>query len=175
MRGEIIASPPLKLLDEMWSPIGSIVLQAVAEDGIGRMIYKCFQQPVPDSMQMSFKRILIVVVENKSLSPNRWALYGHSGPAGDEKNRRARRTRFRGDPQAAIFNHPVFHLLCPVRVQGISRSRCQENCREIFARSQARHGNRARPRRNWNALHSHCPSRLRDRNVRAAKGPAAAQ
>src|SRR5215471_9059402 len=148
MRGEIIASPPLKLLEQMWSPIGSIVLQAVAEDRIGGMICKCLQQPVPDSMQMSFNRILIVVVEDKSLRPNRWALYGHSGPAGDEKNRRARRTRFRGDPKAPIFNHPVSHLLCPVKVQGISRSRCQENCHEIFPRPHAWHGNRARPRRN---------------------------
>ena len=77
---EIIPASCAKLLHQIATPIGSVVLQAIAKDCVWRLLAKCFHQPVPHCVEMSQDRRSIIMVEHETLGANRWTLHHHPGP-----------------------------------------------------------------------------------------------
>src|SRR5579859_3204302 len=97
MGSQIVTSAALKLLQQTWCPIRSVVFQAITEDGVWRMIAERLHQALSDGVQMCLDRILIVVIKYESLSADCGALHSHSGPAGDEEHSAGTAGKLRGD------------------------------------------------------------------------------
>src|SRR6202021_3722969 len=64
---ELVTSSRAKLLHQIGSPIGSVILQAVAKDCIRRLVAERLQQSVSDCVEGSFDRVAIVVIQYKTL------------------------------------------------------------------------------------------------------------
>src|SRR6267154_3968926 len=60
---QIIPASCAKLLHQIITPIGSVILQAIAEDCVWGLVAKCFHYPVPHCVEMSQYRSSIIVVE----------------------------------------------------------------------------------------------------------------
>src|ERR1700688_2212348 len=65
-RRKVIAAPPLKLREQIGRPVRSVILKAVAEDRIGRMVAKRREQPIADCMKMILDRLAVIVVKHKA-------------------------------------------------------------------------------------------------------------
>src|SRR5690348_16722309 len=112
MRSEVISSSPLKFLQQIGSPIGSVVFETVAEYRIRRMVAKCFDQAVSDRVEVGLNGSLVVMIEDKSFCADRRTLHGHSGSTGDKEDRHPKRAEFPGNLQTTVFDHRILDLLC---------------------------------------------------------------
>src|ERR1035441_20738 len=120
MRSQVVPSSPLKFLQSIRSPIGSVVLQTVTEYRIRGIITECFHQAISDCVKMSLDGSLIIVVEDKSFGTDRRTFHRHSRPAGDEENHHARGTPFRGDLQTTVLDHQTLDLPCVAERESIT-------------------------------------------------------
>ena len=97
MRRQVVPSPLLKFFQQIGSPIGSIILQAVTEYRIRRMVPEGFHQAITNSVKVRLNGSLVIVIEDKSFGADRRTLHRHSGSAGDKEDRHAKLTPFRGN------------------------------------------------------------------------------
>src|SRR5215469_2728524 len=105
MGSEVVPSPSLKLLEQFGSPVGSVILQAVTKYGVGGMVAESLHQTISDGVEVRLDRMLVVMVEDKSLCPDCRPFHSHSGAAGDEKHHNAGTVQLGRNLQPAPLGH----------------------------------------------------------------------
>src|SRR5438477_13157039 len=94
MRNEIVAAASTKLVQQVSGPIRFVVLEAVAEYGVGRMFAESFHQSISDRMKMGFDCVLIVMVVDEAFRSYGRLLHHHPRSAGDREDGVVERVNF---------------------------------------------------------------------------------
>src|SRR6185369_13366603 len=84
MRTKIITPSPLKLLKERRTPVGSVIFQAVAENGVGWLVAECREKDIANCVKVIFGGRAVVVIEDKTCRRDRRPLDDHARSAGDK-------------------------------------------------------------------------------------------
>ena len=134
MRSQVIFAPLRKFLQQVRCPIGLIVFQAVAEDGVRRMIAKGLHETVAHCVKVCLDRPLVVVVEDKTFGAERGALHCHARAAGDKENSRRSSCRVRRNFETGIFNRDSANRLCVLKIAGVRQICHPECCQQLLAR-----------------------------------------
>src|SRR5579884_197242 len=92
---QVVASPFLELLQKIRTPIGTIDLQAVAENRVRTIGRKCLHQPIADTLEIVLHRSSVVVIDNKAFGAHGRSLHLHTRAAGNKENNLSRATRVR--------------------------------------------------------------------------------
>jgi len=68
VRPKIVTAAALEFVEQGGRPVGGVILQAVAEHRVGRLIAEGREQTIAHGAQMLLNRSVIVVVEHKAIS-----------------------------------------------------------------------------------------------------------
>src|SRR5438477_522005 len=128
MRNEIVAAASTKLVQQVSGPIRFVVLEAVAEYGVGRMFAESFHQSISDRMKMSFDCVLIVMVEDEAFRTYRRPLHHHPRSAGDKEDGIVVRVNFCRNLQTAISDRGFRNRLRLIVSETISGTRDPKRC-----------------------------------------------
>ncbi len=85
MRRQIVTPAALEFREQIGSPVGRVILEAVAENSVWWMIPKCRQQAITDGMKMVGDGLAVVVIEYESGSSGGRPLHHHSRAARNEE------------------------------------------------------------------------------------------
>ncbi len=102
MRLQIISAAPLKFGEEVRRPIGTVHLQAVTENGIGRISSKGLHEFFTDSVEVMFDGGAAVMIEHEAFRADAGAFHLLAGATGNEVEFLFREV---SDDSFAVFEH----------------------------------------------------------------------
>src|SRR5262245_56353892 len=103
MRLEVVATPFLKLVEKIGSPILVVHFETVAEDGVRGIRAKRLHQSIADVFQVLFCRLFVEMIENITFRANSGTLDLHSRPAGNKKENFIWRLYFIRQPDRSVM------------------------------------------------------------------------
>src|ERR1700722_3822139 len=172
MRTKIITASPLEFAEQRWTPIRSIILEAVTEDRIRGLPTKCRKKTITDGVKVFLSRQAVVVVENEACGADCRTFHHHSRTAGDKADQGA---RLRSGWERIPVGDRRKKWLCKGDVFRRGRSRSDESGNQNLALIDERSQRGSSARIDGSRLDTKLSCGLSNRNVRTAKRPTASE
>ncbi len=170
---QIVSAALLKLLQEIAGPVRAVDFQAVAEDGIRRILAHRLQHRFADEFQMVIDGRAVVVIEHKALGADGRAFHRLARAARDEEQHHAPLARLGRHAHGAVVDLREAANALGGKLPAVSAR--QKRGDELLSLRNRRQRHRRGIRRHGHVVHPQPPGRQGDGRVRAAEWPAASQ